>query len=271
MEDGKFQCYTQLESGGKAMANFDEDLKRITDEIMQDGTIEKILREKVEKGFLEAVDSAFRWGKLKDAIENRVKEVLVPYVESYDMSAYIIKLDTVLTDIVNQTSLQDNAKILGNFQKLMVEPGIEFVTLGDVFEEYKKHVSKNMETSGRNVEYDDGYYYYEPIGVTADIVKENERPWSSFKHAVLELAVDEEEQQENLNFSIRLSRWESEYDKKGYELVYDVAPSVRGMRRLDDFEIYILRLARAGVRLLDDKLYDDDSVIAEDKPEPTYL
>lgn len=33
------------------MANFDEDIKRITDEIMQDGTIEKVLREKVEKGF----------------------------------------------------------------------------------------------------------------------------------------------------------------------------------------------------------------------------
>ena len=137
------------------MANFDEDIKRITDEIMQDGTIEKILREKVEKGFLDAVDSAFRWGELKDAIEKRVKEILVPYVESYDMSAYIVKLDTVLTDIVNQTSLQDNAKILENFQKLMIEPEIEYITLEDIFEEYKKYVSKNMETSGRNVEYDD--------------------------------------------------------------------------------------------------------------------
>lgn len=42
------------------MANLDEDIKRITDEIMQDGTIEKILREKVEKGFSDAIDSAFR-------------------------------------------------------------------------------------------------------------------------------------------------------------------------------------------------------------------
>ena len=251
------------------MANFDEDIKRITGEILQDGTIEKNLRERIEKGFLEAVDSAFRWGKLKDAIENRVKEILVPYVESYDMSAYITKLDTVLMDIVNQTSLQDNAKILENFQKLMIEPRIEFVTLDDIFEEYKKYVSKNMETSGRTIEFDDEPYY-EPIGVTAEIVKEDERPWSSFKHAILELAVDEEEQQENLNFSIRLSRWESEYEKKGYDIYYDVAPSIRGMRRLDDFEIYILRLARAGVRILDNKLYDDDSVVAEKRPEPTY-
>lgn len=209
-------------------------------------------------------------GELKDAIENRVKEILVPYVESYDMDAYIIKLDTVLTDIVNQTSLQDNARILENFQKLMIEPGIEFVTLEDIFEEYKKYVSENMKTSGRDVIYDEEPYY-EPIGVTAEIVKEDERPWSSFRHAVLELAVDEEDQQEKLNFSIGLSRWESVYGEKGYELAYDTAPSIRGMRWLDDFEIYILRLARAGVRLLDDKLYDDDSVVAEDKPEPAYV
>lgn len=251
------------------MANFDEDIKRITDEIMQDGTIEKILREKVEKGFLEAVDSAFKWGKLKDAIENRVKEILVPYVESYDMSAYIIKLDTVLTDIVNQTSLQDNAKILENFKKLMIEPGIEYVTLKDIFEEYKKYVSKNMETSGRSVKYDEGVYY-EPIGVSAEIVKYDERPWSDFEDAILELAVDEEDQQEDLNFSISLSRWKSVYEKKGYDIAYAADPSIRGLRQLNDFEVYILRLARAGVRLLDDVQYDDDSVIAEDKPELTY-
>lgn len=251
------------------MTNFDEDIRRIMDEIMQDGTVEKILREKIEKGFWEAVDSAFRWGELKDAIKKRVEEILVPYIESYDMSAYIIKLDTVLTDIVNQTSLQDNAKILENFRKLMIEPGTESVTLEDIFEEYKKYVSKNMETTGRSVEYDDEPYY-EPMGVSAEIVKEEERPWSSFTHAVLELAVDEEDQQENLNFSIRLSRWESEYEERGYEIGYDAVPSVRGMRRLNDFEIYILRLARAGVRLLDDRQYDDDSVIARNMPEPTY-
>lgn len=195
------------------MANFDEDIKRITDEIMQDGTIENILREKIQKGFLEAIDSAFRWGELKNAIEKRVKDILVPYIESYDMSEYIIKLDTVLTDIVNQTSLQDNAKILENFRELMIEPGIEFVSLEDVFKEYKKYVSENMETAGRTIEWDDEPYY-EPMGVTAEIVKEDDRPWSDFKHAVLELAVAEEDQQDRLNFSIRLSRWESNYEKK---------------------------------------------------------
>lgn len=251
------------------MANFDEDIKKIADEIMQDGTVEKILREKLEKGVSEAIDSAFRWGELKNAIEKRVKEILVPYIESYDMSDYITKLDTVLTDIVNQTSLQDNAAILKNFQELMIEPEKEFVTVAEIFEKYKSYVADNMETTGRSVEYDDEPYY-EPMGVTAEIVKEDDRPWSSFKHAVLELAVDEEDQQDNLNFSIRLSRWDSSYEKKGYSINYDIAPSVRGMGRLNDFEIFILRLARADVRLLDDEQYDNDSVVATNKPEPTY-
>ena len=251
------------------MVNFDEDIKRITDEVMKDGTIEKALREKIEKGFLDAVDSAFKFGELKNAIENRVKEILVPYIESYDMSAYIVKLDTLLTDIVNQTSLQENTAILENFKGLMTEPEMEFVTLEDIFKEYREHVSENMATAGRDIVYD-GEPYYEPISVTAEIVEEEDRPWSSFEHAILELAVGEEDQQENLNFSIRLCRWKSELEEKGYAIDYGVAPSIRGMRRLSGFEIYLLRLSRAGVRLLDDVKYADDLAVAEDMPETIY-
>ncbi len=57
------------------MANFDEDIKRITNELMEDGTVDKIICEKVRKGFEDAIGGAFRWGELKDAIEKRVKDV----------------------------------------------------------------------------------------------------------------------------------------------------------------------------------------------------
>ncbi len=252
------------------MANFDEDIQRITEELLTDGTVEDIFRKKAKKGFEDAIDDAFRWGELKDAIKGRIKEILVPYIESYDMSGYIVKLDTVLTEIVNKTALQDNAKILDNFKKLMIEPEGKFISLEDIFGQYRKYVAKHMDTTGRDIGYDDGPYY-EPMEVTAEIVEEEDRPWSSLKHAVLELSVAEEEQQESLNFSIRLSRWEESWEEKGYAVNYEAAPSVKGMKYLDDFEIYILRLVRAGVRLLDDMRYAEDSVIAEGTPEPTYV
>lgn len=51
------------------MTNFDEDIKRITDEILQDGTVEKIIREKITKGFESAIESSFSYGKLRDAVK----------------------------------------------------------------------------------------------------------------------------------------------------------------------------------------------------------
>lgn len=93
------------------MANFDEDIKRITDEILSDGTVD--------------------YGKLEKAVKERVEQVLVPFIDTYDMSAYIVKLDTVLTEI----------------------------KLTELFEEYKKFVARNMDTSGREVELEESPEY----------------------------------------------------------------------------------------------------------------
>lgn len=45
------------------MANFDEDIKRITDEVLSDGTVDQIIREKVAEGIEKAVSSSFNYGK----------------------------------------------------------------------------------------------------------------------------------------------------------------------------------------------------------------
>ena len=44
------------------MANFDEDIKRITDEILSDGTVDQIIREKVTDGIEKAIASSFNYG-----------------------------------------------------------------------------------------------------------------------------------------------------------------------------------------------------------------
>ena len=45
------------------MANFDEDIKRITDEILSDGTVDQIIREKVTDGIEKAMESLKRRSK----------------------------------------------------------------------------------------------------------------------------------------------------------------------------------------------------------------
>lgn len=256
------------------MANFDEDIQRVTKELLEDGTIDKILREKLEAGFSEAIGKAFSWGVLKDAIDKRVKEIMVPFIENYDMSAYLIKLDTVLSDIVNNTGLEDNKKILENFQKLMVVPTEKVITLEDLFHQYKKFVAKEIDTNGRDVNYDDGPHY-EPVEVMYEIVSDEDRTYSCFEHKSLDFMIsDTEDQADDLGFLISLSRYKNTSDEEGlYEMHYRNDPTVKSLRYLNDFELLLIRLDRAGVKIKLDSKYDDsdsDEVYPDNEPEPTY-
>lgn len=249
------------------MANFDEDIKRITDEVLQDGTVEKIIKEKITKGFESAIESSFSFGKLRDAIRKRTDEILVPFIESYDMDEYIVKLDTVLSEIVNSTALTENKKILENFKNLMIEPEKKTITVSELFKQYKLYVAKEMDTDGRDVQIEDTVYY-EPMEVSFEFKKEQERSWSCFDGAVLELSVGEEEQQEKLNRTIRLDRLKGK--KEGWNIVSEFNPTITSLRCLDDFDIFLLKLQRANVKLIVDKKSDWGSVISENESEATY-
>lgn len=249
------------------MANFDEDIKRITDEIIQNGTVEKIIKEKITKGFESAIDSAFSFGKLRDAIRKRTDEILVPFIEKYDMKEYIVKLDTVLSEIVNSTALIENKKILENFKNLMTEPEMKTITVSEIFEQYKLYVAKEMDTDGRDVQIEDGVYY-DPMKVNFEVIEEEDRSWSCFDRAILELSVDEEEQQEKLNRTIRLDHYKN--GKEGWDMTSEFNPQITSLRYLDDFDIFLLKLQRANVKLIVNKKSDWGSVISENEPEATY-
>ena len=249
------------------MANFDEDIKRITDEILQDGTVDKIIREKITNGFEAAIESSFSYGKLKDAVRKRTEEILVPFIENYDMKEYIVKLDTVLSEIVNSTALIENKKILENFKYLMTEPEMKTITVSEIFEQYKLYVAKEMDTDGRDVQIDDSVYY-DPMEVNFEVIEEEDRSWSCFDRAILELSVDEEEQQEKLNRTIRLDHYKN--GKEGWDIISEFNPQITSLRYLDDFDIFLLKLQRANVKLIVDKKSDWDSVISKNEPEATY-
>lgn len=249
------------------MANFDEEIKKITDEILQDGTVDKIIRENIINGFKLAIERSFSYGKLSDAIRKKTDGVLVPFIEKYDMNNYIVKLDTVLSEIVNSTALIENKKILENFKNLMIEPEKKTITVSELFEQYKLYVAKEMDTDGRDVQIEDTVYY-EPMEVSFEIKKEQDRSWSCFDRAVLEFSVAEEEQQENLNRTIRLNHYKN--GAEGWDIIAEINPEITSLRYLDDFDILLIKLQRGMVKLIIDEESDWDNVISENEPEATY-
>ncbi|MEB8584056.1 hypothetical protein P4G63_29155, partial [Bacillus cereus] len=87
-------------------------------------------------------------------IEEKVKSVMVPYLENYDYSNYITKLDSVLVDILKSSALE-NKQLLSNFQELMIPAAEKTIKVTDLFEKWKEHVEQNVETDGLEVDYDE--------------------------------------------------------------------------------------------------------------------
>ena len=103
--------------------NLEERIQNAVMEKLNDGTVEQIVKDSVESAIKKSLENTFSWsGAGKKMIDEKVKEVIIPVIERHDFNQYIVKLDSVLTEIINQTSLSGNKEILGNFKALMIEP-----------------------------------------------------------------------------------------------------------------------------------------------------
>ena len=136
-----------------------EELLKIAQESLSSDEVKQIVKEKFHKALEDAIEGAFRWGDAKHALENKVKEVMVPYIENYDFSAYLPKLDSVLTELVNSDACMGNKQILENFKDLMTEPEQKEIKVTDLFRAWIKQCNKDIDTDDLEICYDDGVSY----------------------------------------------------------------------------------------------------------------
>lgn len=230
-------------------------VKDVIAQKLEEGIIEKLVAENLEKGINKALESLMgHYGDVTKVIEGKIKEVMVKYLEAHDYSEYIVKLDHVLTEILKNTAL-DHKKMLENFKELMVNHEFpKVVKVSDVFEQFKKHVAKNVDTSNLEVNTDDGPTY-EYVTVTMEVEYEDKRSWNDFEAAKV---VFECEKDEEMNCEIRLSK----FDRFPWRLRTEIESSISSLRYLDKFKIYLLKLHQSGVDI------DIDSELLEDEVEP---
>ena len=151
----------------------------------------------------------------------------------------------------------------------MVEPTEKEIKLSEIFKEYKCFVSRNMEIEGRKVSFDDGTPEYEEMAVNMEFEEEDERSWSSFRYATVDFTVDDQNQEDDLNRTLRLSLWDGSR-KPGWGNPNRMQSCNFFPETFDKFDLLMVRLQRADVRVLDDVHHEDDYVYSDTKPEPTY-
>lgn len=244
-----------------------EELLKIAQESLSSDEVSEIVKEKFKNALGSAIEGAFRWGDAKKAIENKVKEVMVPYIENYDFSEYLPKLDSVLTEIVNSDFCIGNKKILENFEKLMLEPEQKEIKLTDLFKVWVKQCEKDIDTDGLDIDYDDGVSY-QSVDCEMHFELENKPSWSSFQRAVITF---ENEHDEKLNVEIPVSKWIWDSGKEEpYTLSVYKDLMISSLRNLSDFDMLLLRLSRAGTAIIIDKEYDDSYIQPEKEPEASF-
>lgn len=244
-----------------------EELLKIAQESLSSEEVNAIVKEKFMKALGDAVNDAFRWGDAKRALEDKVKEVMVPYIENYDFSAYLPKLDSVLTDLVNSEMLMSNKKVLENFQELMTEPEQKEIKLTELFKAWIKQCEKDIDTDDLEIDYDD-VVSYQSVDCTMRFELEEKQSWSSVQRAVI---IFENEHDEKLNIEIPVSKWIWNARKEEpYTLSIASNVMVSSLRRLSDFEVLLLRLERAGTAIIIDKEYYDNCIQPEKEPEVSF-
>ena len=241
--------------------------ERITNAVMEklnDGTVEQIIKGSVESAIKKSLDDLFSWsGAGKKMIDEKVEEVIVPVIERHDFNQYIVKLDSVLTEIINQTSLAENEKILENFKSLMVEPDMKVIKLSDIFKKYCEYVAHDVDTDDLEACCDDGEPYYE--SVTANMEVEHEDTWiSSNNRCRVKFSCEEDE---DLNKELRL--YKSKTDNN-WNISWEINTfcDINSLRNLSDFDIFLMTLRRAFVDVeLDTESEYADDIEPEEIPE----
>lgn len=245
--------------------NIENGIKSVIETKLQEGIVEKLVAENLEKGINTAISNLMgSYGDITKIIEKKIKDVMVEQLSGYDYSKYIVKLDCVLTDILKNTCL-DNKKILENFKELMTDTEIpKIIKVSDIFEQYCKYVAKNVDTSDLEVDTDDGSPSYELVDVTFEVIEEEKRTWSSLSEANLFF---ECEKDEDMNFEIKLTRWK---DGKHWSIKDDGKYDIQSLRRINEFKIYLLKLQQKYVDIQIDTFNGEEEVQPKAEPEASF-
>lgn len=244
------------------MSTFEERIAKAVTDKLNDGTVEELVSDAVTKALKSSIEEQFKWnGEAKKVIDEKVKEVMMPAIERVSLDDYTVKLDAVLTEIINSTNLIDNKEILGNFKSLMTEPDKDVISLKDVFEKYKEYVSNNVDTSELEVCTDDGPSYQ---NVTAEVTVDTRDSIFGGRFCNLVFKCEEDEKltkvihlYESRSNRFRITGFKSELD-------------INSLRYVDEFGILMMRLDRAFCDITDIMDMYDDDVEVEAEPEASW-
>ena len=249
------------------MDDFEKKVAEVVANKLNDGTVEKLIEQKLEESIKKTLEDVFGYcGEGKKLLEKKLNDVMIPVIERHDFNAYLVKLDEVLTSIINQTNLEDNKKILNNFKELLKEPDRKEIKASEIFEKYCEHVAENIDTSDLEAYCEDGEPYYEHVTANMEVEHINKEWFSSnFDDCFVNFICNEDE---NLNCQIKLYKGVKKDEWRIINCGNEI--DINSLRRLSDFEVFLSVIQRSWTKIILDteSTYNDD---IEPLEKPEYM
>lgn len=225
--------------------NLESSIKDCIAKELEKGIVEKVISEQLEGCIKDALKDMFGWnGDVRKVVEDKVKSVMIPYLENYDYSKYIVKLDGVLTEVLKTSSLE-NKKLLENFKELITFDKEEKFKMSDIFQAWTKYCEDNIDRDKLDFDCDGAYM------TTTISVEDVSSSWSDFKRYMVILECEEDEE---LKFEFPISCWEKYHDT--YTSDYNAISDLRSLRHLNDFEMLLLKISQ-GINNIELDVEDD--------------
>lgn len=234
--------------------NLENSIKDCIAKELEKGVVEKVISNELEGCIKTALKDMFGYyGDVTKVIEEKVKSVMIPYIENYDYSKYITKLDSVLVDVLKSTSLE-NKNIVENFGKLMTNSEIpKEIKLSEIFKAWSKYCVENVDKD--DMDYDEAYIN------TSFSVEDVSNDWSDYKTLMVTFECEEDN---DLKFEFSIDAW-TKYDGEKYSSNYKKPCDLRTLRDLNDFEILLMRISEGYKNIIVDKKYDSDEIFVGDE------
>lgn len=216
---------------------FEERISKIVEDKLSSESIDLIVENMVEDAIKSCLEDCFMYGsESSKLLRSKFDSIMVKAIENHDFNKYLVKLDTVLTQIVTQTSLSEHDSLLRNFKSLMKEENFGNIDLYKVFESYCEMCSMNVDISSLNITYDDE----EEEDIYEDIHCHMDLDYNT-KGDFLDVTMFCDEDSE---LDRRLCLWRS---SKGWELLSTSGNTIelRSLSTISDFDILIFKIKRS--------------------------
>jgi hypothetical protein len=247
--------------------NLEQSVKDTISKQIEGGMVERVIAEKLEKGVEKALDDMFcSWnGDVAKTIKKELEAVVVPFLEGYDYSNYVVKLDHVLTNILKQTNVENN-QLLENFKELMTTEEFEKeIKISNIKEKWAEFAGEEIETTDLEICYDDEVSY-EMVEASMVFEQNEERSWSTYQQGML---VFECEQDPKLNREIEIYRF-TDMNSGKWKIRYAKNTNIESIRGLDSFEIYLMRLEQARANIELDETDEYVEIYPKQEPEASF-